>query len=260
LKNDHAMRSIDLNCDCGEGFGAYRIGDDAAMLDIVTSINVACGFHAGDPHIMAQTFKAATAKGVAIGAHPGFPDLWGFGRRRLPFTLCEIERIVAYQIGAASALAALAGARLGHVKPHGALSNIAAGEEEVARAIARSVKAVDQHLILFAPAGTKLETEALAQGLRVAREIYADRAYTEAGLLVERSCLGAVLKDADEAAERAAAMVLEGAIITVSGKRLATAIDSICVHGDTPNAVAMARAVRNRLERAAITLAPFVPV
>jgi 5-oxoprolinase (ATP-hydrolysing) subunit A len=254
------MRNIDLNCDCGEGFGPYRMGDDAAMLDIVTSINVACGFHAGDPEIMAATFKAARAKGIAIGAHPGFPDLWGFGRRRLPFTAGEIERIVAYQTGAASALAAYAGARLGHVKPHGALSNSAAEDETVALAVARAVKAVDQTLVFLAPAGTKLETEALAQGLSIAREIYADRAYTDTGLLVERSQPGAVLKDPEEAAKRATEMILEGAIITISGRRLATRFDSICVHGDTPNAVTMARVLRTRLETAGVAPAPFVPV
>ena len=182
------MRSVDLNCDCGEGFGTYRIGDDDAMLDIVTSVNVACGFHAGDPEIMAKTFGAARAKGVAIGAHPGFPDLWGFGRRRLPFTAGEIERLLAYQIGAANALATYAGARLGHVKVHGALSNIAAEDEAIANAIARAVQAVDSRLGFLAPAGTKLETAGLAHGLAVAREIYADRAYADAGLLVERSC------------------------------------------------------------------------
>ncbi|MGI8570520.1 MAG: LamB/YcsF family protein [Methylocella sp.] len=252
------MRSVDLNCDCGEGFGAYRIGDDDAMLDIVTSVNVACGFHAGDPEIMAKTFMAAKAKGVAIGAHPGFPDLWGFGRRGLPFTVGEIERLVAYQIGAANALATYAGARLGHVKIHGALSNIAAQDETIARAIARAVKAVAPNLSFLAPAGTKLETAGLAQGLAVAREIFADRAYTDAGRLVERSAPGAVLHEAAEAAERVLAMVSEGAIITVSGKRLATGIDSICVHGDSPNAVAMAKALRARLEKAGIALAPFV--
>jgi UPF0271 protein len=234
------------------------MGDDAAMLDIVTSVNVACGFHAGDPEIMAQTFKAAKAKGVAIGAHPGFPDLWGFGRRRLPFSPGEIERIVAYQIGAALGLAAYAGARLGHVKPHGALSNIAMEEEEVARAIARAVRAVDPSLVFLAPAATKLEKVALAQGLNVAREIFADRAYTDAGLLVDRSQPGAVLEDAGDAAERAAAMVLEEAIIAASGKRLPAKIDSICVHGDTPNAVAIAKVVRARLEQAGMVLAPFV--
>jgi 5-oxoprolinase (ATP-hydrolysing) subunit A len=254
------LRSVDLNCDCGEGFGAYRIGDDAAMLDIVTSVNVACGFHAGDPEIMAQTFRAAKVKGVAIGAHPGFPDLWGFGRRKMPFTAGEIERLVAYQIGAANALAAYAGARLTYVKIHGALSNIAAEDETTAQAIARAVKAVGPNLAFLAPAGTKLETAGLAQGLAVAREIFADRAYTDAGRLVERSTSGAVLHDAKEAAERVLAMVLEGAIITVSGKRLATGIDSICVHGDSPNAVAMAKAVRARLEEAGIALAPFAAV
>ena len=254
------MRSVDLNCDCGEGFGAYRIGDDDAMLDIVTSVNVACGFHAGDPEIMAKTFKAAKAKGVAIGAHPGFPDLWGFGRRGLPFTAGEIERLVAYQIGAANALATYAGARLAYVKVHGALSNIATENEAIAQAIARAVKAVEPRLGFLAPAGTKLETAGRAQGLAVAREIYADRAYTDAGRLIERSSPGAVLHDAEEAAARVLAMVLEGAIVTISGKRLAAGIDSICVHGDSPNAVAMAKAVRARLEQAGIALAPFAPV
>jgi 5-oxoprolinase (ATP-hydrolysing) subunit A len=254
------MRSVDLNCDCGEGFGAYWIGDDNAMLDIVTSVNIACGFHAGDPEIMAKTFRAANAKGLAIGAHPGFPDLWGFGRRRLPFTAGEIERLIAYQIGAASALAAYAGARLAYVKIHGAMSNIATEDETIADAIAHAVKAVDPRLGFLAPAGTKLETVAHAHGLAVAGEIYADRAYTDAGLLVERSCPGAVLHEAEHAADRVLTMVLEGAIITISGQRLAAGIDSICVHGDSPNAVAMAKAVRARLEKAGIALAPFAPV
>jgi 5-oxoprolinase (ATP-hydrolysing) subunit A len=254
------MHSVDLNCDCGEGFGVYRIGDDSAMLDIVTSVNVACGFHAGDPEIMAKTFKAAKAKGVAVGAHPGFPDLWGFGRRGLPFTAGEIERLIAYQIGAANALAAYAGVRLAYVKVHGALSNIAAENEPIAQAIARAVKMVDPGLGFLAPAGTKLETAGVAHGLAVAREIYADRAYTDAGHLVERSCPGAVLHDAGDAAARVLTMVLEGSIITISGKRLAAGIDSICVHGDSPNAVAMAKAVRACLEQAGIALAPFSAV
>ncbi|WGJ13668.1 LamB/YcsF family protein [Methylocapsa sp. D3K7] len=251
------MRSVDLNCDCGEGFGAYRIGDDAAMLDIVTSVNVACGFHAGDPEIMAQTFAAAKTRGIAIGAHPGFPDLWGFGRRRLPFTTGEIERLVAYQIGAAQALCAYAGARLGYVKIHGALSNIAVEDATIAEAIARAVKTVARDLMFLVPAGTKLEEAGVTQGLAVAREIFADRAYTDAGSLVERSCAGAVLHNVTEVASRALAMISEGAIITESGKRLAAGIDSICVHGDSPNAVAMAKTIRARLEDAGIALAPF---
>jgi UPF0271 protein len=254
------MRSVDLNCDCGEGFGAYRIGDDAAMLELVTSVNVACGFHAGDPEIMAHLFSAAKARGIAIGAHPGFPDLWGFGRRRLPFTAGEIERLVAYQTGAAQALCNYAGASLGYVKVHGALSNSAAEDQAIARAIARAVKLAARDLWLLAPAGSELETAGLTLGLKVGREIYADRAYTDTGSLVERSCPGAVLHDAGDVAARVLSMVSEGAIITLSGKRLVTGIDSICVHGDSPNAVAMAKAVRARLEDAGIALAPFAGV
>ena len=254
------MRSVDLNCDCGEGFGAYRIGDDAAMLELVTSVNVACGFHAGDPEIMAHLFSAAKARGIAIGAHPGFPDLWGFGRRRLPFTAGEIERLVAYQTGAAQALCNYAGASLGYVKVHGALSNSAAEDQAIARAIARAVKLAARDLWLLAPAGSELETAGLTLGLKVAREIYADRAYTDTGSLVERSCPGAVLHDAGDVAARVVSIVSEGAIITLSGKRLVTGIDSICVHGDSPNAVAMAKAVRARLEDAGIALAPFAGV
>jgi UPF0271 protein len=251
------MRSVDLNCDCGEGFGAYAMGDDAAMLDIVTSANVACGLHGGDPEIMAQAFKLAKAKGVAIGAHPGFPDLWGFGRRMLPFTSGEIERLVAYQIGAAQALAAYAGHRVTYVKIHGALSHRAMEEASIARSIARAVKAVDPRLGFLAIAGTELEAAGLAEGLSVAREIYADRAYTDAGLLAQRANPGAVLDAPNVVADRALAMVEAGAIITVSGKLIPVGIDSICVHGDSANAVAMARAVRARLEAAGIALAPF---
>src|SRR3984893_12126135 len=211
------MARVDLNCDCGEGYGSYPICDDSAILEIVTSVNVACGFHAGDPEIMAKTFAAAKARGVAIGAHPGFLDLWGFGRRRLPCTAGEIERLAAYQIGAASALAAYAGARVGHVKIHGALSNIAAEDEAIAQAIARALKTVDQNLVFLVPTATKLERAALAQGLAVAREIFADRAYLDCGLLVDRSRPGGVLHDPEEAASRAVAMISEGAIITISG-------------------------------------------
>lgn len=251
------MDRVDLNCDCGEGFGAYAMGDDSAMLAIVTSANVACGFHAGDPDIMAQTFAKARDHGVAVGAHPGFPDLAGFGRRRLPYSAAEIERLVAYQIGAAQALAAYAGHRLTHVKAHGALSNIAMDEPSVARAIARAIKAVDPTLRFLAIAGTALETEGEAAGLAVVREIYADRGYTDAGLLAPRGQPGAVLHDADEAAARVVAMVSEGAVFALSGRRIPVGIDSICVHGDTPGAVAMAGAVRQALERSGIALQPF---
>ena len=251
------MPVVDLNCDCGEGFGPYAMGDDEAMLGLVTSASVACGFHAGDPNIMAATFALAKARGVAVGAHPGFADRAGFGRRRIPIGDAEIERLVAYQIGAAQALATQAGHTLTHVKPHGALSNIAMAEAGVASAIARAVRAVDRDLAFLAIAGTELERAGTAAGLTTVREIYADRGYGDDGHLVARSEPGAVLHDADEAATRAAAMVEAGAVFALSGKRVPVAIDSICVHGDTPGAVAMARAVRAALERAGIVVRAF---
>jgi 5-oxoprolinase (ATP-hydrolysing) subunit A len=254
------MRSVDLNCDCGEGFGAYRMGDDEAMFDIVTSASVACGFHAGDPDIMAETFRLAKVKGVAVGAHPSFPDLQGFGRRRMAYTNSEIERLVAYQIGAAQALAALAGHRLTHVKVHGALSNMAMEDETMARAIARASKAVDPNLIFLAIAGTALERAGEKENLAVAREIFADRAYTDEGFLVSRSIEGAIIHDAEIAAARVLDMVGENAIIAQSGKRIPAGIDSICVHGDTPDAVHMAKTVRQKLEAAGFQVKPFASV
>lgn len=248
---------IDLNCDCGESFGVYVMGDDAAMLDVVTTANVACGFHGGDPEVMANTFRMAKEKGVYVGAHPGFPDLAGFGRRPLPFSAAEIERLVAYQIGAAEALAAYAGHRLTHVKPHGALSNIAMAEADVAQALARATKAVDPRLMFLAVAGTELETAGKAEGLVVAREIYADRAYSDDALLIPRSQEGAVLHEPTAIAGRVLAMVREGALIAASGKRIPLGIDSVCVHADTPNAVVIARAVRQHLIEAGIMLKPF---
>ena len=253
------MTRVDLNSDLGEGFGAYACGDDAAILDIVTSANVACGLHAGDPEIMARTFALAKARGVAVGAHPGFPDLWGFGRRRIPFTPGEIERLVAYQVGAAQALAAYAGHRLTYVKTHGALGNIAAEERSVADAVARAVRTVDPDLALLAIALSAQVAAGEAAGLEVHQEIFADRGYTEDGLLIPRSQPGAFVTDPDTAADRVLRMVLGGIILTASGRELPTPIRSICVHGDTAHAVATARAVRAILEGGGVTLAPFRP-
>jgi 5-oxoprolinase (ATP-hydrolysing) subunit A len=253
------MAVIDLNSDLGEGFGAYACGDDAAMLALVSSANVACGFHAGDPEIMAATFRLAREKGVAVGAHPGFPDLWGFGRRRLPYSPGEIERFVAYQIGAAQAVASLAGHRITYVKAHGALANIACEEPDVAAAIARAVRAVDPALVLLAIALSAQIPAGEAAGLRLVTEIFADRGYTEEGQLVSRGQPGAMIHDPVFAADRALAMVEEGAIITLTGRRLRTGIGSICLHGDSATAVAMAGAVRGRLTGAGVTIAPFAP-
>jgi 5-oxoprolinase (ATP-hydrolysing) subunit A len=251
------MTSIDINSDLAEGFGAYRCGDDEAMLSIVTSANVACGFHGGDPEIMARTFKVAKQRGVSVGAHPGFPDLWGFGRRRIPFSLGEIERIIAYQLGAAQALAAYAGHRIAYVKTHGALGNIAETDVEVADAIARAVCAVDRSLAFLTIALSQQEKSAAVAGLRTIAEIYADRGYDESGHLIPRNRPGAMIEDPDEAAGRVVAMVESGAIITAAGKQLPTAIRSVCVHGDSAHAVDTARRVRERLEAAGVTVAPF---
>lgn len=248
---------VDLNSDMGEGFGAYRMGDDAAILEIVTSANVACGMHAGDPEIMAKTFSLAKARGVAVGAHPGFPDLWGFGRRVIPFTHGEIERLVAYQIGAAQALSRYADHPITYVKAHGALGNLTQTDEAVAKAIARAIKAVDPNLICMTFAGAVMERVASDTGLSVRREVFADRAYTEEGNLVHRSVPGAVLHDGDEAAARMLRMVKAGAIETVSGKLLPVQIDTICVHSDTPGAIQMAAKVRSTLEGAGIVVKSF---
>jgi UPF0271 protein len=251
------MPAVDLNSDLAEGYGAYRLTEDEALLDVVSSANVACGLHAGDPEIMARTFRLAKDKGVAVGAHPGFPDLWGFGRRRLPFSTGEIERLVAYQIGAAQALAIYAGHRITYVKTHGALGNIAEEERDVASAVIRAVKAVDPDLaILSGPLGEQTPAAA-SVGLRAVAEIYADRGYTEKGRLIPRGEPGAMILDPDAAAERVIAMVKAGAIITATGTHLPTAIGSICVHGDSPHAVGTAKLVRGRLEEAGITVAPF---
>ncbi len=252
-----AGHSVDLNSDMGEAFGAYRMGDDAAMLHVVTSANVACGFHGGDPEVMAATFAGAKQRGVAVGAHPGFPDLWGFGRRNIPFTPGEIERLIAYQIGAAQALSAYAGHPITYVKTHGALGNLSESDPEIAGAIVRAIKAVDPSLVCLAIARSAQERAARDAGLTVRSEIFADRAYTEEGRLVSRKLPGAVLHDPAEAAARAIRMIRAGAIETASGKSLPTAIDSICVHSDSPGAVAIARAVRDGLEANGVRVQAF---
>jgi 5-oxoprolinase (ATP-hydrolysing) subunit A len=248
---------IDINADLGEGYGRYTCGDDDALLTIVTSANVACGFHAGDPEIMAHTYRVAKERGVAVGAHCGFPDLWGFGRRVIPFSAGEIERLVAYQIGAAQALASYAGHRITHVNAHGTLANLAEADKDVADAVARAIAAVDRNLAALAVACTEQVRAAERAGLRVFSQIHADRAYTNKGTLVPRSQPGAIIHDAGEAAARVIAMLEAGAMITITGEKLKTPIDSICVHGDSPDAIAMARIVREKLKAAGAIVAPF---
>ena len=249
---------VDLNSDIGEGFGPWRMGDDAALLDVVTSANVACGFHAGDPVIMDRTVALAAERGVAVGAHPGINDLWGFGRRSLAGDRPDdLAAMVAYQVGALGAIAWRRGVRIGHVKLHGALSAAASTDADLAAAVATTLRAVDPSLVWLVPAGSAMAVAGTAAGLRVAHEVFADRGYDDAGGLMDRSLPGAVLDDPEEIAARAVAMVLDGAVPTASNRRLLLPFDSICVHGDTPGAVAAARAVRAALESAGVGVSPF---
>lgn len=247
------MTSVDLNADLGEG-----CGDDGAMLDIVTSANIACGFHAGDAGEMTRTVRAALARGVGLGAHPSYPDREGFGRRAMELPAEAVAAITAYQIGALAAIAALEGGRLGHVKPHGALSNRAAVDPAAAAAIVRAVKGVDAGLVLLAPAGSVLAEAGRRQGVRVVEEVFADRAYDDDGTLVPRSHPQALIHDPDLAARQVLRMVQHGVIRTVSGRDIPCRAQSVCVHGDDPGAVILARTVRAALERAGVMLIPLV--
>jgi UPF0271 protein len=253
--------TVDLNSDLGESFGAWTMGDDAAMLDIVTTANVACGFHAGDPIVMDRTARLAKDKGVEIGAHPSFYDLWGFGRRPIQGERpADIEKQIVYQIGALQAVARAAGHEVRHVKTHGSLGNIAAVDADLAMAVARAVKSVDPSLILVVMPGNELEKAGDALSLKLAREIYADRAYDDEGNLVSRKLPGAVIHGPDEATARVLRMVEERCITSINGRQIPVEIDTICVHGDNPAAVAMARAIRTELEEAGVVIAPFARI
>lgn len=246
---------IDLNADLGESFGPWTMGDDAAMLDIVTSANVACGFHAGDPEIMRKTAELARQRGVGIGAHPGFADLIGFGRRRMPgLTAREVENLVAYQIGAFQAMAALAGYPMTHVKTHGALGNICAEDDALALAVGRGIKAAAPDALFLVMPGMATERAAQKLGLAHFREIYADRTYDDSFNLTDRSLPGAVIHDPDAAATHVLGMIEEGAVTTTGGRKLKVGIDSVCVHGDNPHSVALARLLRQRLEAAGVSV------
>ena len=251
--------SVDLNCDLGEGFGVWDMGDDAAMMELASSVNIACGFHAGDADIMRRTVEVAKTRGVRVGAHPGYRDLHGFGRRPVPgMTSREIENLVAYQIGALQAIASMAGHRVTHVKVHGALSNVACEDDMSAQAIASAIRAVDPNLVFVVLPNSRLVSAGDAARLRMVHEVFADRAYEDNGMLVSRRKAGAVLHDPVEIAERVVRMVEDGAVVSVSGKKIRLPIDTICIHGDTPGSVAIARGVREALHQAGIEIAPFV--
>jgi 5-oxoprolinase (ATP-hydrolysing) subunit A len=243
-----AVFQVDLNCDMGESFGAYRIGADAKILPFVSSANIACGFHGGDPAVMRKTVAAAVMHGVAIGAHPGFQDLAGFGRRNMDVTAQEAYDLVVYQVGALLGFATAEGARLQHVKAHGALYNMAAAQAPLAEAIARAVHDVDSTLVLFALAGSHMVTAGRSLGLRTASEVFADRNYMPDGSLVSRKRPDAMVDDVDEAARRAVRMVKEGRVRSVEGTDVTLRAETICIHGDGTHAVEFAWRLRTSLE------------
>jgi 5-oxoprolinase (ATP-hydrolysing) subunit A len=249
------MARIDLNCDMGESFGAWRMGNDLAILDHVTSANIACGFHAGDPGTMHKTVESALARGVAVGAHPGLPDLQGFGRRTMALTPREAYDIVVYQVGALAGFARALGGKLSHVKAHGALYNMAAKDFPLSQAIAQAVRDVDRELVLFGLAGSETIRAAQALGLRAAGEVFADRTYQDDGSLTPRGRPGAMIEDEEAAVAQVKRMVTEGLVRSAGGKDVPVQADTLCIHGDQPDALAFVKRIRSELEREGITLA-----
>lgn len=251
------MLRVDLNCDIGESFGAWTMGADAAILPHVTSVNIACGFHAGDPSVMRATADAAAVLGLAIGAHPGLPDLIGFGRRTMSVSAADAYDMVVYQVGAMAAVARAAGTTLRHVKPHGALYNMAAAQPALADAIARAVRDVDAALILVGLSGSASINAGTQHGLRTAREVFADRNYRADGSLVPRSSPDALITDVDLAVSRALRMVRTCRVFATDGTEIAVVADTICIHGDAPGAAAFAQHIRSALHADGIAvLAP----
>lgn len=250
-------RRINLNADLGESFGAWRMGDDDALLAVVGAANIACGFHAGDPLVMRRTVRRARERGVGIGAHPSFPDLQGFGRRRMDLAPEELAAALIYQMGALAGMAAAEGARMSHFKAHGALSNMASADPALAQTVVTAIRAFDPALILLAPALSCLARAGREAGLAVVEEIFADRAYLDDGQLAPRSRPDAMIHGAAASLAHVRRMLDEGAIVAVSGRRLPLAAGSICVHGDGPDAVATARALRDGLGAAGFELVPL---
>ncbi|MDN4597324.1 LamB/YcsF family protein [Leifsonia virtsii] len=250
-------RSVDLNSDLGESFGAWTMGDDTALLRIVSSANVACGFHAGDASTMLSTCREAAANGVTVGAHVSYRDLAGFGRRAMEVPAGELRDEVLYQLSALAGLARVAGTAVRYVKPHGALYNRIVADERQARAVVDAVVAFDPRLAMLGLAGSAVERAAEEAGLRFVREAFVDRSYRADGTLVPRGEPGALLTDDAAIAERAVRMVADGVVTAADGSDIAVTVDSLCVHGDTPGAVAMAAAVREALAAAGVEVGPF---
>ncbi|MDY3071857.1 MAG: 5-oxoprolinase subunit PxpA [Eubacteriales bacterium] len=251
------MKKVDLNCDLGESFGAYTIGLDARVIPHISSANVACGYHAGDPAVMRKTVAMAARAGVAVGAHPGFPDLVGFGRRNMTVSPDEAYEYMLYQLGALSAFAKAAGVRLQHVKPHGALYNMAGKDAALAAAIARAIYDFDPSLILLGLSGSAMLTEGEKLGLRCAKEVFADRGYNEDGSLVNRKLPGAMITDENLAIERVLRMLEHGEVEAVTGKVIPIEADSVCVHGDNEHAVEFVTKIRAAIEAHGMQVAPM---
>jgi len=249
--------TVDLNADMGESYGPWPMGNDAALLEVITSANVACGFHAGDPDVMARTMHQAVRLGVGIGAHPGFDDLQGFGRRRMQIPPGTLANMIRYQVGAAQAMARASGGQVRHLKLHGALANMASEDTALATLCYDAALSVAPEIIVMVLSATAMEQAVRDLGCRWAGEIFADRAYNDDATLVDRSLPGAVIHDADRAAQRVVEMVKARGIVTETGKHLPAAIDTVCMHGDTAEAVAIARAVRAALLAQGIAVAQF---
>jgi UPF0271 protein len=252
------VNKIDLNSDVGESFGNYKLGLDEDVVPLISSANVACGFHAGDPTVMKRTLEIAADNGVAVGAHPGFPDLIGFGRRQMDVSLEEIHDYVLYQVGALQAFATARGIKLQHVKPHGALYNMAVQNNDIWDAVAHSIAALDSDLILYVLAGSNrkdLEALGTKHGIRIAFEFFGDRAYNPDGSLVSRKEPGAVIHDHEAVAAKVLKMVKAGRVVCNDGSEIDMAADTICVHGDNPSALALVKNIRESLEAAGVEIA-----
>ena len=248
---------VDLNCDMGESFGNYKIGQDDEVIKYITSSNIACGFHAGDPNVMRYTVKLAKKNNVAIGAHPGFPDLQGFGRRNMDITPKEVKNIITYQIGALHAIAKTEGMILQHVKPHGALYNMIANDKKLGQAVVEAILEIDKNLILVGLANSEIIDIALKLGLKVAREGFADRAYNSDGTLVRRSITGSVIADPDIIANRVIKMINQHKVETIDGKIIDLQVDTICLHGDNKNALNIIKVIRKILTKEKIKITPL---
>lgn len=248
---------VDLNSDLGESFGAYQMGRDSELIPLITSANVACGYHAGDPLVMEKTTQLIKEAGIAMGAHPGFPDLIGFGRRNLQVSPKEAAAYVTYQLGALEAFTRHHGLRLQHVKPHGALYNMAVQDQDLATAIAEAVARYDQELILLCPGASELALAGQSAGLKIAREVFADRAYEKDGSLVARHKEGAMITDEQLALDRLIQMITKGSVQAIDGTTIPIQADSVCVHGDSPQALALVQSIRRRFQAEAIQLRPL---